>query len=180
MRALLIPLALAGCESMAPSGNPFTPVEVTAPAPAAELAPVTDPRFDTEEFQLSSEELHAGAVAARKDEAPPAAVPEATAEPAAEPKPSQPSEGATPTTPAPTAPMASGWPVRLVRTLPDTQPPRAILGLPDGTEIVVRPGSMVPDQGLVVIAVGREQVELARVTAMGDYASVSSLTLSSL
>jgi len=75
---------------------------------------------------------------------------------------------------------ASGWPVRLVRTLPDTQPPRAILGLPDGTEIVVRPGSMVPDQGLVVIAVGREQVELARVTAMGDYASVSSLTLSSL
>lgn len=180
MRTLLIPLVLAGCESIDPSGNPFSPVEVSAPAATA-AAPVeapTDPRFDIEEFELSSEELHAEAVAARRGEASPAAAgvaKEPTPAPEATPEP--PPEVAA--QPAP-APMLAGWPIRLVRTLPDTQPPRAILGLPDGTEIVVHPGSMVPEQGLVVIAVGREQVDLAKITAMGDYASVAPLTLSSL
>ena len=70
--------------------------------------------------------------------------------------------------------------VRLVRTLPDTQPPRAILGLPDGTEIVVSPGSMVPAHGLVVVAIGRQSAQLARVTALGDHASVDSVTLTSM
>lgn len=75
---------------------------------------------------------------------------------------------------------SAGWPVRLVRTLPETQPPRAILGLADGREIVVSPGSMVPDQNLVVMAIGKQTAEVARVVPAGDHAVVSPMTLTAL
>jgi hypothetical protein len=67
--------------------------------------------------------------------------------------------------------------VRLVRTLPDTQPPRAILGFADGREIVVTPGAMVADQKLVVMAIGRQTLQLARVAANGDHAVITQTTL---
>jgi type IV secretory pathway VirB10-like protein len=70
------------------------------------------------------------------------------------------------------APVGSSWPVRLVSSLPDTQPPRAILGLPDGREVVVTAGSMIPDQGIVVMAIGQERVQLARISASGDHAVI--------
>ena len=75
---------------------------------------------------------------------------------------------------------SASWPVRLVRTLPETQPPRAILGLADGREIVVSPGSMVPDQNLVVMAIGKQTAEVARVVPAGDHAVVSPMTLTAL
>ena len=71
-----------------------------------------------------------------------------------------------------------GWPLRLVSTTPQANPPRAILGLPDGREVVVSPGSMVPDAGVVVMAVGTGNLQLARVTANGDHAAVQTQTLS--
>ena len=74
--------------------------------------------------------------------------------------------------------QAGGWPLRLVSTVADAQPPRAILGLPDGREVVVSPGTMVPEVGVVVMSVGRSQVEVARVMPAGDHALVSSQTLS--
>ncbi len=70
------------------------------------------------------------------------------------------------------APKGSAWPVRVVSTLPDTQPPRAILGLPDGREVVVTAGSMIPDQGIVVMAIGAERVQIARISASGDHAVI--------
>ena len=73
----------------------------------------------------------------------------------------------------------SAWPLRLVRALPDTIPPRAILGLPDGREVVVSPGAMLPEVGVVVMAIGRERLQVARITAQGDHAAVHELTLSS-
>jgi hypothetical protein len=75
------------------------------------------------------------------------------------------------------SPAPSPWPVRLVMTLPQAQPPRAILGLPGGKEIVVTPGSMVPEEGLVVMSVGRDRVQLARIQPQGDHAAVAELTL---
>jgi hypothetical protein len=74
-------------------------------------------------------------------------------------------------------PKGPGWGVRLVATLPAAQPPRAVLGLPSGKEVVVSPGSMVPEVGVVVIAVGRGTVDLALVTPEGDHARVEQRTL---
>ena len=74
-------------------------------------------------------------------------------------------------------PKGPGWGVRLVATLPAAQPPRAVLGLPTGAEVVVSPGSMVPEVGVVVIAVGRGTVDLALVTPEGDHARVEQRTL---
>ena len=85
--------------------------------------------------------------------------------------------------PPPEAPPAMGlptqpaWAVRLLMTLPQAQPPRAALGLPSGEERIVSPGSMLPDLGLIVIAVGADSVQLARVTPAGDHAVVEPLTL---
>ncbi|MCK6522547.1 hypothetical protein L6R49_14040, partial [Myxococcota bacterium] len=85
--------------------------------------------------------------------------------------------------PPPEAPPAVGlptqpaWAVRLLMTLPQAQPPRAALGLPSGEERVVSPGSMLPEVGLIVIAVGADSVQLARVTPAGDHAVVEPLTL---
>jgi hypothetical protein len=66
-----------------------------------------------------------------------------------------------------------------VRALPDTIPPRAILGLPDGREVVVSPGTMLPEVGVVVMAVGRERLQVAKISAVGDHAAVQEITLSS-
>jgi hypothetical protein len=94
--------------------------------------------------------------------------------------------GGNPAPAAGTSPAAGGagtlgaWPIRLVRTLPETNPPRAILGLPSGEELVVWPGKMLPDQGLVVMSVGRERIQVAKIAANGDHAAVSEMTLTAL
>jgi hypothetical protein len=190
MRHAWVALLLVGCESMPSSGNPFTPVKVqSAAAPAAEVD--EEPWFDeAPKVVISSEEMDAAAAADAKGDPPPAPESAATAAAPAAPEPVP--AAATPApapvaatmaaapSMAPTQPMVMGggaWPVRLVRTLPDTFPPRAILGLPDGREIVVTPGSMVPDQGLVVVAIGRQSAQLARVSAQGDHAAIQGMTL---
>ena len=76
--------------------------------------------------------------------------------------------------------VTSGWGLRLVSTVVDAQPPRAILGLPDGTEAVVKPGTLLPEIGIVVLAVGRDSVQVAEVIPDGDHARVQTRTLSSL
>lgn len=181
---------LVACEQVTPTGNPLEPV-VIAEAPAASTLPAeeeAESAEDTEEapFSISSEELAAIAdgqdPAVEPDTAPEA---EAEAEAAAEP----PSVAPTPApeaTPQP-APVAAGWPqtvgtawpVRLVTTIPNASPPRAILGLPNGTEVVVNPGSMVPDLGLVVVAISPGSAELAKIAPAGDHATIESITLRS-
>jgi len=70
--------------------------------------------------------------------------------------------------------------VRLGKTIPDAQPPRAVLGLPSGKEIVVTPGTMIPEQGLVVVAIGPNRVQLGQVTSQGDHANITSITLDAM
>lgn len=89
----------------------------------------------------------------------------------------------TPAAPAPAVPAmpldlsASGWGLRLVSTVPGAQPPRAILGMADGREIVVRPGDLVPEARVVVMSVGASSVEIAEVRPSGDYAEIRNRTL---
>ncbi len=69
------------------------------------------------------------------------------------------------------------WGVRLLSTLPHAQPPRAALGLPDGTEVIVSPGSMLPEAGIIVVSVGNNNAQLAKVTPEGDHAEIETVTL---
>lgn len=190
MRTALLALALIGCEPMPTSGDIFAPVQVQPTTQQAEDA--GEPWFDdTNTFAISSEELLASTEDAAEEPSTVPADPDAadpvdatSAEEAPTPTAQVTAPASTPsvTTPASVAatapsPMATGWPVRLVRTLPETLPPRAIIGLPDGSETVVSPGTMLPEQGIVVISIGSSSAEIARIAPQGDYAAVQSATL---
>ena len=69
------------------------------------------------------------------------------------------------------------WGVRLLAIVPRTQPPRAVLGLVSGEEVVVEPGSFVPDARVVVLAVGSDAVQVAYVEPHGDRTHVRTETL---
>lgn len=70
-----------------------------------------------------------------------------------------------------------GWPIRVVKTNMELTPPRAIIGLPDGSEIVVQSGHMLPEQNLVVMSIGERVVGFAKIHAQGDHARVETLEL---
>ncbi len=76
--------------------------------------------------------------------------------------------------------LPAEWGVSLVSTLIDTQPPRAVLGLPDGTEVVVTPGTFLNDQRMVVMAIGRNAVQVSRIVPQGFSARVETQNLTSL
>jgi len=76
-------------------------------------------------------------------------------------------------------PAAAGM-VWLVSTLPHAVPPRAILGAPDGSERVVRPGAVVEDLGLIVLAIGEDLVHVAVVQSDGDHATLEQRQLQAL
>jgi hypothetical protein len=71
----------------------------------------------------------------------------------------------------------AAWGVRLLQTMPSAQPPRAALGLPDGSEIIVSPGSMLPEPGIIVISVSADKAQLAKVEPQGDHAKIETMTL---
>ena len=176
-------LLLLACESTAPASNPFAPI-----SPVKSAAQPTDPsaapsdnsewKFSTELPTVSSEELQRGSAGALQTDMfggpiSPGAVPRTLD--GSGPAPALPAQ------PAPPAPLSNlpsdPWPVRLVATLPAAQPPRAILGLPSGEERVVAPGSILPEQGLVVLAVTRDRVQLAKITPAGDHATIDAIEL---
>lgn len=192
--ALCAATVLVACEPMAPSGDPLSAVPVQAAAAGGDVAPERDPRFPDEgPVELSSEDLQkkpttAGGGTASTTRVGAAAAPAAasSATPATPATPAasetvpqaQPVVQASAQAVAATAAATAGWPIRLVRTHLDEQPPSAILALPDGRRIVVSPGDMVPERGLVVMAIGRERVQLAAINSNGDHATVVPMELS--
>lgn len=157
---------LVACESTPSSGSLFAPAEVARPSTTA-ATPAADPRFEEradDVFKMSSEEMAAGGAVTDPGEAP------AAAEVVAAPAPALPSTEV--------APASLRFPVRLLSTLPQAQPPRAVLGLPDGKEVVVSPGSVLGDEGVVVMAVMSGRVQLALIHPAGDHAVIESLELS--
>ena len=185
MRTLAV-LALffaAGCEPMQPSGAPLSPVAIEEPE--APPAPEPEPAFDFEEEEPPEPEVDEDPdpeELARAMGIDPDALeaPEDIEVPLEEPEP-EPEDVAEaevlPDAPPPLAEPDGTWGVRLLSTLPDTQPPRAVLGLPDGTEAVVEPGTLLPEARLVVLAVGRDGVHVAEVIPRGDHARIESQTL---
>lgn len=81
--------------------------------------------------------------------------------------------------PSVTIPEAS-FGIRVLAVVLDLQPPRAVIALPDGREQVVTPGAMLPAEGLVVLAIGRDAVQVAKVTPSGFYARVETDTIRAL
>ena len=197
MRITLVILltALAACETTQSTGRVFEPAVVSAPAaaaPAAATAPAPQGGFDFEGEDRGPDEggegsdldpvaLHAGLFGADPGEFAPAPEPEPAPAPAPTPTPVA---AIGPAMAAPVweagAPLEGSWGVRLMATLHDVQPPRAVLSLSDGQELVVQPGQMLPEHKLVVLAVGRDAVQIARVTPQGYFAKVETETVASL
>ena len=185
MRITLILMLLVGCESMEPSGSPFEAAPSQAPAPSATPATATpgDPEFDLlerEDFSLSSEEMQENAAigqAPAADHGVEAPAPASPTDLSAPPAPPAAEITAIAAPPPPAAAPTGAWPVRLVSTVPMAQPPRAILALANGEEVVVSPGDLLPSERLVVLAIGTGTLEAARITPAGDHATVDALTL---
>jgi len=183
MHRFLILALVCGCEQIEPSGHPLQPAQVTAEAPTAVPVHVVDSPAvveDDDTFSLSSEEMAPGGKAEDVQEEDEAIPPTADSTPS----PAVPDAAPQASPPAVAAAaigwpqqVGKAWPVRLVTTVPNASPPRAILGLPDGKEIVVNPGSMVPDFGLVVVAISPGAAELAKIAPAGDHATIESVTL---
>jgi len=186
MRWFFTLLALAACEPMPTSGNPFQPVRPASKAPA--VTPVgEDPGgfdFEGEDRQpddnAGDDGLGALALQAQLLGIPASEL-EAPAPAPVAPEPSLAAPVASVAPPAlwdPSAPVPDGgWGVRLIGTLPEVQPPRAVLALADGREVVVTAGDLLPDQRIVVMAVGRHAVQIAEITPQGFYAEVRTQTL---
>ncbi len=163
-------LALIACSPVPGDWSTmFTPVEVDC-APSAEAAPgaeqvqvESDPAFEAMRQRQACTDDPFSVDCVGEDEEPVVEVVEAAPEvpPVAE-----------------LAPVVQpAWGVRLLSTLPHAHPPRAALGLPDGSEVVVAPGSMLPEAGIIVVSVGNNNAQLARVTPEGDHAEIETVTL---
>lgn len=186
MRPVVLALLtlVAACEPVEPRGGSMPPrepppkpdpvevVEVSAPPaaaapaeaePAAPAEPAAAPPATPPAEEMTDEELLAAAMGLplppKKEEAP---LPVAGG-PAAAPW--------TPSAPSPT------WGVRVVSIVADAQPPRAILGLGDGREIVVEPGTFVPEERVIVMAIGAEAVQIAHVEPAGDRSRIETQVL---
>lgn len=189
-RPLLAPLAAilaAGsmaCEPMEPSGAPLSPVPVHAAMPVAGLGGgAVDPSAQGFEdlAVLSSDDLKADPTESTGGGGPTTKV-GSTMAPAGTPatdaaEPATATAGPSGAVSAAPASATMAWPVRLVRTHLDEQPPSAVLAMPDGRRIVVSPGDMVPERGLVVMAIGKDRVHLAEINTRGDHATVVPLEL---
>ena len=193
--AMSLMVVLMGCEPMSEPGGFAAIAQPVAVESAVETAPpvVNDTTNDAMDFAepviIRSEDIQDQAepaapvtpdVQPAENDATPPEAEDAAAEPAAESavEVEAQEEVVTTTTAGQGQPFTmGGWPLRLVKTLPDTNPPRAILGLPSGEEIVVSPGRMIPHHQLVVMAIGPQSAELAQITPNGDHANVHTISL---
>ncbi|GEM_PF-1233545 len=196
---MLLAMLVMGCEDATPNWDLLEPFGVVESAQASPLTPSPPPRLASQ--LRDAEDALEGSLAADGDaddagdgqadasdsfDNPwgpnagdePALEPVDEPEPALEPEPAEQPETSAPAMVDPFGlPSSAAWGVRLLGTLHNAQPPRAALGLPDGTEVVVAPGSMLPSVGMVVITVGQDTVQVARVSPAGDHAEVEMVNL---
>lgn len=194
-------VALMACDPIAPSDDIFSPRKVVAAAavPVAavqvddstEAAPVDDGSFDFDsedrkDDEADGEEVDPLQLQARLFGADPSAMPAPAPAPVPAPAPAEaavagaPMMGMAPPVWNAGQPLEGSWGIRLVAVVTGVQPPRAVIALSDGTEVVVQPGDMLPEARIVVMAVGANAVQLAHVSPEGFYASVRTETIASL
>ena len=76
------------------------------------------------------------------------------------------------------ATVKDGWRPTLLGTLMDGPTPRAILAMPSGEEKVIKAGDMLSEDGVVVMTIGANFVELAVINSTEGRAKIENLTLS--
>lgn len=181
---------VVGCVEIEPSGNPFAPAVPprAAPLPAGpssvDAAPPGAPGAPgAVGFDFEAEDRSTPATPSEPAPVDPLAlqakllgVTPSAAAPAAPAVAPTPAPVWDPSVPVP----GTGFGVRVVAVLLEVQPPRAILGMADGTEHVVTPGAMIPSEGLVVLAIGRDAVQIAKVSPSGYAAAVTTETVRAL
>lgn len=166
---MLSGLLLGACTPIEPSGDLFLPVDIGTPEQTASepsvvdeqepaVAPAVSPTITAEDEALFGPEPQS------QEEPPPEPVPQTEALERFD-------------SSATTAPNITLWGIRLVSTINDTTPPRAVLALTTGEEIVVRAGQMLPDAQMVILAIGQDVIQVANITPDGDRALVESITL---
>ena len=69
------------------------------------------------------------------------------------------------------------WPIQVMKVMPEFHPPRALVSLPSGQELVVSAGKMLPEHNLVVMSVSKAGVDFVQIDANGDRAKVKPLRL---
>ncbi len=192
-------LALTGCEPMDPSGELLQPVAapiVRAPAAGATGAAAagavqgdfdfaadertddgaTGDELDPVALQAKLLGIPADQLARLAPATPPSAAPTAAPVATTQPMLGPPQLVWDPANPLPD----TSFGVRVLATLLDMQPPRAVLGLPDGSERVVQPGTFLDAERIVVLAIGRDAVQIAKVVPQGFYAKVETQTVRAL
>jgi len=180
MRALIWIIFLFGCQPI-DGGAPFQAVppevcECDCPVCPEEDASETADAADEVEAPLDDREEKEPSVGTEGD---PFAAAILAQEEAQEP---QAQENLAVVAPTPAFPPHSplSWGVRLVSVVPGATPPQAVLGLPNGDSQVVRAGDLLPEAGVVVLAIGVDRVQLAQVTAAGDHAEIESVQLTAM
>jgi hypothetical protein len=76
------------------------------------------------------------------------------------------------------ATVKDGWRPTLIGTLMEGPTPRAVLAMPNGDERVIHAGDMLSEDGVVVMAIGTNYVELAIIRSAEGRAQIENLTLS--
>lgn len=193
---MLVLSAVLACQSLPSTGNPLAPVQpgkrpVASQAPVAEdgvtPAPAGSFDFDADAEEPAAAELPDDPIALL-------ALQQGVEIPAGEPyqgrnngNPDAPPQGyyeeprAQLAIPADFLPDNSvDWGLRLVSTVHNVQPPRAIIGLPDGTEAIVMAGTILAEQQAVVMAVGHQTIEVAYITPAGYQAKVETRRINAL
>ena len=181
---MYILLLSLGCEQMEDPGSPFQQVSITEPAPqpeeVTEEEQPSDPLFEDpqEEIILSAEEEPS-----TPEVQAPVPVEEGIVEEGIEPE--EPSIEAEEQNPEEVvafrrpARIKDGWMPTLITTLTSGPVPRAVLTMPSGEEIVVRAGDLLSEEGVIVMSIGSDRVELASISAESGQAKVENITLAS-
>lgn len=184
MRAwVLMPVLMLGCDPASTSGGLFEPIAEAPPAVVAAPAPVDPDAFNFDDDARDPEQE--GVVEPDEDGEPlslAAALGLPEPEPVEEPDPApEPEVVTTAVAPAPAwnpnVPIVGDWGVRVISTTPEAQPPVAVLGFGSGPDLAVRPGDLLAQHGIVVMAIGRDAVQVAKVSPDGDHARVVSQVL---
>ena len=71
------------------------------------------------------------------------------------------------------------WPIQVI-AITDSSPKRAILRFAEGKEITVQAGRLLEQEKIVVLAIGKNHVSLARIEQQGDVTSIQQIDIQSL
>ena len=76
--------------------------------------------------------------------------------------------------------LTGGWPVQLIGILGESFPKRAVLRRANGSEISVQAGQFINEDKLVVLAIGKNHVSVAKIHPDGNVATIQQMDLQPL